>query len=300
MKHIALISFFLVALSSCTLPWAKDSDDTATVTPTSTGTSTQTASGQNMMVSVNYTLRDGSAEGKILDTSIESVAKSADLYQTGRTYEPLEFVIGAHQVVPGFEAGVATMKKGEKKTIVVAPKDGYGELTIEQSAPKNSLAPAFTTTIKRELLGDTISQTVTRSQLGEQGSGVTVGQTLTGGQDLVAKVTKIEGDTITLAITNSQNPFYGKKLAVGEVSEKDGIQFTIKGMTDTGVTVDIVNKNSPFYGKDFAAGVTGTTKDGKNITIKSMSGDTLMVDVPNTHELAGKTLYFEVEVIDIK
>lgn len=106
------------------------------------------------------------------------------------------------------------MKKGEKKMIVVAPKDGYGELVKTEVDPRNSLAPTFTTTVDKNMLEDTISQTVSRAMLGEQGKTLTVGQTLTGGEDMTAKVIKIEGDNITLSIDNKQNPFYGKKVAV--------------------------------------------------------------------------------------
>lgn len=40
--------------------------------------------------------------------------------------------------------------------------------------------------------------------------------------------------------------------------------------------------------------------DSGTITIKSFSGDTVVIDAPNTHPLAGKTLYFDVDLIDIK
>lgn len=218
MKKIVLLPLSLIFLASCSLPWAKDIDMNATpsVTPTQTGMDvSSTSSGQkNMMVTLNYTLHEDSPTGKIVDTSLESVAKEAGLYQSGNTYKPFEFVLGTNQVVPGFEAGVATMKKGEKKMIVVAPKDGYGELVKTEVDPRNSLAPTFTTTVDKNMLEDTISQTVSRAMLGEQGKTLTVGQTLTGGEDMTAKVIKIEGDNITLSIDNKQNPFYGKKVAV--------------------------------------------------------------------------------------
>lgn len=182
-----------------------------------------------MMASLNYVLHTDSPTGKIVDTSVESVAKCAGLFQSGATYKPFEFVLGSNQVVPGFEAGVAAMKKGEKMMLVVAPKDGYGELTKTEVVPRNSIAPNFTTTIDKNILSDTITQTVDRSMLGEQGgTGLTVGQTLTGGQDMTAKVTKIDGQKVTLSIENKQNPFFGKKLTIGAVSEKDKIKFTVK------------------------------------------------------------------------
>ena len=44
---------------------------------------------------------------------------------TGR--EPLEFTVGAGQMIAGFDAALPGMKVGEKKTINIEAKDGYGE-----------------------------------------------------------------------------------------------------------------------------------------------------------------------------
>jgi FKBP-type peptidyl-prolyl cis-trans isomerase 2 len=61
-------------------------------------------------VSVHYIgkLQDGS----IFDTSV------------GR--DPLSFVVGAGQMIKGFDAGVVGMKSGETKTITLPPEQAYG------------------------------------------------------------------------------------------------------------------------------------------------------------------------------
>jgi peptidylprolyl isomerase len=41
--------------------------------------------------------------------------------------EPLEFTVGAGQMIKGFDTGVRGMAVGEKKTIEIAPQDAYGE-----------------------------------------------------------------------------------------------------------------------------------------------------------------------------
>ena len=43
---------------------------------------------------------------------------------TGR--EPLEFTVGAGQMIKGFDTGVEGMAIGEKKSITVPPEEGYG------------------------------------------------------------------------------------------------------------------------------------------------------------------------------
>ncbi len=40
--------------------------------------------------------------------------------------EPLEFEMGAGQVIPGFEEAVKGMKKGEEKTFQLQPEEAYG------------------------------------------------------------------------------------------------------------------------------------------------------------------------------
>ena len=66
-------------------------------------------------------------DGKVFDTSIEEEAKKANLYNTARTYKPLEFTVWAGQMIPCFDKGVEGMKIGETKEIKCEPKDAYGE-----------------------------------------------------------------------------------------------------------------------------------------------------------------------------
>ena len=41
--------------------------------------------------------------------------------------DPLEFTVGAGQMIQGFDAAMPGMNIGEKKTINIAPEHGYGE-----------------------------------------------------------------------------------------------------------------------------------------------------------------------------
>jgi FKBP-type peptidyl-prolyl cis-trans isomerase len=40
--------------------------------------------------------------------------------------QPFAFVLGEGSVIPGWEKGILGMKVGEKKTLTIAPADGYG------------------------------------------------------------------------------------------------------------------------------------------------------------------------------
>ena len=54
---------------------------------------------------------------------------------------PLEFEVGAGQVIPGFDSAVMGMKKGERKKVRIESKDAYGEHKPElvKSFPRASL-----------------------------------------------------------------------------------------------------------------------------------------------------------------
>lgn len=45
--------------------------------------------------------------------------------------EPIDFTVGNGQMISGFDSAVVGMKKGDKKTVTILPKDAYGELSSE-------------------------------------------------------------------------------------------------------------------------------------------------------------------------
>jgi FKBP-type peptidyl-prolyl cis-trans isomerase SlyD len=67
------------------------------------------------VISFHYTLTDKS--GKTLDSSAGS--------------EPLTFLEGVGQIIPGLESELVGMKAGEKKRVAVKAKDAYGERDSE-------------------------------------------------------------------------------------------------------------------------------------------------------------------------
>ena len=81
-------------------------------------------------ISLDYT---GKLEsGEVFDSS-----------KHGDHSHPLEFVIGAGQVIPGFEKAVIGMKKGEKKEFKISPEEGYGHINpqLVQKIPRSALPP---------------------------------------------------------------------------------------------------------------------------------------------------------------
>jgi FKBP-type peptidyl-prolyl cis-trans isomerase FkpA len=94
------------------------------------GTGTATATTGNR-VQVNYTgwLYSASAannKGTQFDTSVG----------TGKT--PIEFVVGATNIIPGFSQGVNGMKVGGKRTVIVPSSLGYGASGSAGGIPPNT------------------------------------------------------------------------------------------------------------------------------------------------------------------
>jgi FKBP-type peptidyl-prolyl cis-trans isomerase len=80
------------------------------------GDEAKSKKGKPVEVTVNYTgwLRnpDGS-KGKEFDSSVGK--------------QPFKFMLGAGQVIPGWDKGVAGMKVGGKRTLTIPPDLGYGD-----------------------------------------------------------------------------------------------------------------------------------------------------------------------------
>jgi len=79
----------------------------------------------NQIVSIEYELRDGD---KVIDSNVGN--------------EPLVFMFGKGQIIPGLETGIQNMAIGEKADVLVKPEDAYGELNPEaqQEVPKDQFA----------------------------------------------------------------------------------------------------------------------------------------------------------------
>ena len=76
--------------------------------------------------------------GKLRDGSVFDTSRDEDR-------EPMEFVLGGGQVIPGFDAGVTGMQVGECKTVVIPPEQGYGlhREELVYTADRDVLPPEF-------------------------------------------------------------------------------------------------------------------------------------------------------------
>lgn len=119
--------------------------------------------------------------------------KNGEVFDSSKGREPLEFTIGAGQIIPGFENGIMGMKVEETKIIEIPVGEAYGEVRAEliQEVSKTQL-PAE---IKPEV----------GMQLSSQGPD---------GQPIPLVVTEVKEETFTV---DANHPLAGKDL-VFEVS----------------------------------------------------------------------------------
>lgn len=70
-------------------------------------------------------------EGDVVKVHYTGKMVNGEQFDSSVGKEPLEFTVGAGQMIKGFDAAMPGMKIGEKKTINIAPEDGYGERSEE-------------------------------------------------------------------------------------------------------------------------------------------------------------------------
>lgn len=81
--------------------------------------------GKGDTVKVNYTGR--LLDGTVFDTSDKETAKQSGAYDERRPYEPIAFVLGMGQVIPGWDEGISMMNNGTKAQFVIPSVLAYGE-----------------------------------------------------------------------------------------------------------------------------------------------------------------------------
>jgi FKBP-type peptidyl-prolyl cis-trans isomerase SlyD len=82
---------------------------------------------ENQVVSMLYEARD---------------LATKDIVDSNMNGQPITFIVGKGQIIPGLEKAIKDMSMGESKDIIVSAKDAYGEYDEEaiQEVPKEQFA----------------------------------------------------------------------------------------------------------------------------------------------------------------
>jgi FKBP-type peptidyl-prolyl cis-trans isomerase SlyD len=88
---------------------------------------TETRIREGSRVALEYTLSDET--GKVIESN--------------KGKEPMNYIHGKGQIIPGLEKQLSGMKVGEEKKVEVKPEDGYGPVNPQafQEVPKDKLPP---------------------------------------------------------------------------------------------------------------------------------------------------------------
>ena len=89
------------------------------------GTGASPRTGQTCVMHYTGWLYQGGKKGAKFDSSVDR-------------NEPFEFKIGMHQVIAGWDEGVATMKVGGKRMLIIPPELGYGARGAGGVIPPNA------------------------------------------------------------------------------------------------------------------------------------------------------------------
>lgn len=252
-------------------------------------------------VSVDYT--GHTIDGKVFDTSIESVARQNNIFDPQKSYQSLNFTIGKAQVIKGFDDGIIGMKVGDKKTLTISPDLGYGPIDpkkiqvfpIVQSIPVTATASKFLEVPAEQFnssfgpnhnVGDNVNIPNTNVNLTVKsfGTNVSLIYNLPVGYKIVQNgapwnetVSSIDDKNITFKIDAKKNDIVNIQNAPWNT--------TVIDVNNT----DIILRHNAIPDKEIA-GPFGTVRIHFNET-------SIIIDQNN--KLAGKTLIFDVTLKSI-
>ena len=74
-------------------------------------------------------------QGDVVRVHYTGRLSTGEQFNSSEGRAPLEFTVGAGQMIPGFDAGVVGMAIGEKKVLTIPASEGYGEWDEENTIP---------------------------------------------------------------------------------------------------------------------------------------------------------------------
>ena len=101
------------------------------------------------------------ADGPVQSGDLVSVAytgtfPNGTIFDTSQGREPLQFQVGAGQLIPGFEARIIGMEVGESKQFTLPPEEAYGEYDpsaiVQEAVPVENFGENMTGYIGEQIV----------------------------------------------------------------------------------------------------------------------------------------------------
>lgn len=126
--------------------------------------------------------------GNTVKVHYKGTLDSGEVFDSSEGRDPLEFTMGAGQLIPGFEKAIMGLKVGDSTTTNIPSAEAYGEHN-----------PEMTITVPKEQLPEGMEPVVgMQLQLNQEN-----------GQPVPCQIAKIEGEEITI---DANHPLAGKDL----------------------------------------------------------------------------------------
>ncbi len=182
MKSISALFVLVLVLSAC-----GSDDEPAVATETTSVTTTVTIEADTTTTTTeedDMTETDGqtAGDGDTVAVHYRGTLDDGSEFDSSEDRDPLTFVVGSGQVIPGFDDAVRGLAVGESRTVRIEPEDAYGERTDEAII---------------EFPADSAPE------------GLSVGDQVTLSNGLPATVLEISDDTVTI---DANHPLAGEAL----------------------------------------------------------------------------------------
>ncbi|VVC02697.1 Putative FKBP-type peptidyl-prolyl cis-trans isomerase [Candidatus Bilamarchaeum dharawalense] len=273
MKNVFLAAIFVILLFGCVNQYQPESNSSSIITTPNDTTPTYGKLPSDYSIQtgdhvwVTYTLW---VDGKVYDTNNETQAKESGIYNSQRTYKPLDFDVALDKgLIQGFILNIVGMQVNETLQFNVPPQLGYGnhDPTKVLEVPRYLEQPLY--------------ETAPLSYFQALGRNISNGSLIS--ENPMVIVSDINDENVTL--------FYA--LTGGQQFTKNGLTRKVISVNDTYATLELMLQNGTTY--NIPNPQTGATTQ---FTVIDVSNTSITLDM--NHPLAGKNLSFHVTVLKIQ
>ena len=126
--------------------------------------------------------------GLFVQVDYRGTLENGEVFDSSHGRKPLEFQVGAGQMIPGFDAAVVGMSLNEKKTVTLAPEEAYGnhDDNLTRDFPRADVPPEM-----------------------DPQKGQRIGMTTSDGHQVPATITFVDDEKITI---DMNHPLAGENL----------------------------------------------------------------------------------------